>query len=78
MRLCFFWSTDMKILKLSDETFDQLKTFVVDPFDDTPDSVLIRLMDISDKAKKRWSAFDPSDVPEATREPADDLHEVVL
>ena len=28
----------MKILKISDETYDQLKAFVVDPFDDTPDA----------------------------------------
>ena len=68
----------MKILKISDDTFDQLKTFVVDPFDDTPDSVVMRLMDIADKAKNRWSAFDPTDIPEAPRETADDLHEVVL
>jgi len=68
----------MKILKISDETYDQLKTFVVDPFDDTPDSVVMRLMDIADKAKKRWSAFDPTDIPEANRETVDDLHEVVL
>ncbi len=68
----------MKILKISEDTYDQLKTFVVDPFDDTPDSVVTRLMDITDKAKKRWSAFDPTDIPDLPRSTADDLHEVVL
>jgi len=68
----------MKILKISDETYDQLKTFVVDPFDDTPDLVVMRLMEIADKAKGRWSAFEPTDIPDPPRETADDLHEVVL
>jgi hypothetical protein len=68
----------MKILKISDETYDQLKTFVVDPFDDTPDSVVLRLVEIADKAKNRWSAFEPTDIPDPPRETADDLHEVVL
>ncbi len=68
----------MKILKISDETYDQMKTFIVDPFDDTPDSVVMRLMDIADKAKNRWSAFDPTDIPEPPYESSNDLHEVVL
>jgi len=48
----------MKNLRLSDETFDQLKDFVVDPFDDTPEVVINRLIDIVNKAKSRWSPLD--------------------
>ena len=44
---------------------DQLNVLrSADPFDDTPDLVVMRLMEIADKAKNRWSAFDPTDVPE--------------
>lgn len=49
----------MKTIKISDEVYDRLKEFVVDPFDDTPQSVIGRLVEIADKAKQRWSAFEP-------------------
>ncbi len=49
----------MKMLQISDEVHQKLKAFVADPFEDTPDNVLLRLMDIADKAKGRWSAFEP-------------------
>ena len=49
----------MKTLEISDEVYLKLKAFVADPFEDTPDNVLLRLMDIVDKAKGRWSAFEP-------------------
>ena len=58
----------MKTLEISDEVYLKLKAFVADPFEDTPDNVLLRLMDIADKAKGRWSAFEPppeSPAPEA-------------
>ncbi len=58
----------MKMLQISDEVYQKLKAFVADPFEDTPDNVLLRLMDIADKAKGRWSAFEPppkSPAPEA-------------
>ncbi len=48
----------MKMLKLSDEVFENLKNYVVDPFDDTPDTVLDRLIAINTKAKSRWAAFE--------------------
>ncbi len=48
----------MKAIKVSDEVYERLREFVVDPFDDTPQSVIARLVEIADKAKKRWSAFD--------------------
>lgn len=50
----------MKTLQLSDEAYEALKSFIVDPFDDSPEKVIVRLMDIVNKARKRWSPFDPS------------------
>jgi hypothetical protein len=41
--------------------YEQLKTFVVDPFDDTPDIVIGRLIEIVNKAKSRWSPFEPAE-----------------
>jgi hypothetical protein len=49
----------MKTLQVSDEVYEKLKAFVSDPFEDTPNNVLLRLMDIADKAKGRWCVFDP-------------------
>ena len=46
----------MKTIQISDELHTKLKNFVVDPFDDTPDSVISRLIDIAEKAKGKWSA----------------------
>ncbi len=51
----------MRTFKVSDEVYEQLKTFVVDPFDDTPDAVIGRLIEIVNKAKNRWSPFEPYD-----------------
>jgi len=48
----------MKVLQIPDELYDRLKSCVVDPFDDTPESVICRLLDIVDKAKSRWSPLD--------------------
>jgi len=48
----------MKVIHVSDELFDRLKNCVVDPFDDTPESVIGRLMEIADKAKSKWSPLD--------------------
>ncbi len=48
----------MKTIQISDELFDELKNLVVDPFDDTPDSVIGRLIQIVKKAKSRWSPLD--------------------
>ena len=58
----------MKKLQISDEVYQKLKAFVADPFEDTPNHVLLRLIAIADKAKGRWSAFEPppkSPAPEA-------------
>ena len=69
----------MKTLQISDEAYEALKTFIIDPFDDTPEQVIVRLMEIVNKARRRWSPFDPTKaaapvtpnqtVPEGTRIP---------
>ena len=48
----------MKTIEISDELCERLKMCVVDPFDDTPDSVINRLIDIVDKAKSSCSSWD--------------------
>ena len=48
----------MKVIQISDELYDQLKNCVVDPFDDTPESVISRLIEIVQKARGRWSPLD--------------------
>ena len=69
----------MKTLEISDEVYLKLKAFVADPFEDTPDNVLLRLIAIADKSKDRWSAFEPpptSPVPE-TEQPSRSLNDTV-
>jgi len=48
----------MKTIEISDELYDKLKTYVVDPFDDTPENVISRLLDIVDKARGKWTSWD--------------------
>lgn len=48
----------MKTVEISDELYEELKGFVVDPFDDTAELVIERLVQIANKAKDRWSALD--------------------
>jgi predicted CopG family antitoxin len=48
----------MKTINIPDELYERLKNCVVDPFDDTPESVISRLIDITDKAKSSWSPLD--------------------
>ena len=48
----------MRTFKVSDEVYEQLKSFVIDPFDDTPEVVIGRLIEIANKAKDRWSPFE--------------------
>lgn len=47
----------MKTVQISEELYDKLKAFVVDPFDDTPEVVLTRVIDIAAKAKHKWLPF---------------------
>lgn len=48
----------MKTVDISDELYEELKDFVVDPFDDTAELVIGRLVQIANKAKDRWSALE--------------------
>ena len=48
----------MKIIEISDELYARLRNCVVDPFDDMPESVISRLIDIVDKAKDRLSPWE--------------------
>ncbi len=59
----------MKTVQISDELFDELKNLVVDPFDDTPDSVIGRLIQIVKKAKSRWSPLDACAASEENETP---------
>lgn len=59
----------MRTLKVSDDLYDQLKSLVVDPFDDTPEMVITRLIEIVTKAKNRWSPFEEEE-GDAPAEPA--------
>ena len=61
----------MRTFKVSDDLYEQLKTFVVDPFDDTPEIVIGRLIEIVNKAKIRWHPFDPSGNAEVAEQPAE-------
>lgn len=58
----------MKTIEISDELYDRLKNFVVDPFDDTPEIVISRVVDIVDKAKSKWVSWDTEEV---ARQPAE-------
>ena len=51
----------MKTVEISDELYEELKAFVVDPFKDTAELVVGRLVQIANKAKERWSPFEACD-----------------
>jgi len=51
----------MKVIQISDELYNRLKNCIVDPFDDTPESVVGRLIDIVDKSKSRCSSWDAAE-----------------
>ncbi len=51
----------MRNIQISDELYDRLKNCIVDPFDDTPESVVGRLIDIVDKSKSRCSSWDAAE-----------------
>jgi len=48
----------MRTVEISDELYEELKSFVVDPFEDTAEMVIGRLAQIANKAKDRWSALE--------------------
>ncbi|HLB73180.1 MAG TPA: hypothetical protein VJJ98_04100 [Sedimentisphaerales bacterium] len=51
----------MRTVKISDELYEELKGFVVDPFDDTAEVVIGRLVQIANKAKDKWPALEGSE-----------------
>lgn len=53
----------MKQVTVSDELYEQLKNFVVDPFEDTLQSVVGRLIRITNKARDRWDSLGEGDGP---------------
>ena len=53
----------MKQVTVSDELYRQLKDFVVDPFEDTLQSVISRLINITNKARDRWPNLSDVDAP---------------
>jgi len=61
----------MRTFKISDELYEQLKRFIVDPFDDTPEVVIERLIEIVDKARSRWLPFDAGHACEEPSRPAE-------
>jgi len=58
----------MKNVRVSDELYDKLKDFVVDPFDDTLETIVNRLVDIAHKAKARWTLADADENTEPPEE----------
>jgi hypothetical protein len=59
----------MKVIQISDELYDRLKNCIADPFDDTPESVVSRLVDIVDKSKSRCSSWDAEEDTKQKDEP---------
>jgi hypothetical protein len=53
----------MKVIQISDELYDRLKNCIVDPFDDTPEVVIGRLVDIVEKSKSEFSSWDAAENP---------------
>jgi hypothetical protein len=58
----------MKTIEISEELYDRLKNFVVDPFDDTPEIVISRVVDIVDKARSKWTSWDAEEGAEQKAE----------
>ena len=56
----------MKTLNVTEEVYEKLKSYIIDPFEDSADTVLQRLMDIAEKAKAQCNGFE---MPEFTCEP---------
>ncbi len=60
----------MRTFRVSDQMYEQLKTFIVDPFDDTPELVIGRLIEIVNKAKARWAPFEAPQTAAPEAEPS--------
>lgn len=61
----------MKTISITDELFEQLKEFVVDPYEDTPETIVERLVDIVSKAKRRWNP-EAESIAEGTTESSEE------
>jgi hypothetical protein len=59
----------MKTIEISDELSDRLKAYVVDPFDDTPEKVIGRVLDIAEKAKSKWISWEAEEKTKKQKEP---------
>ena len=59
----------MRTFRVSDQVYEQLKNLIVDPFDDTPEIVIGRLIEIVNKAKNRWCPFNPDESAEEAEQP---------
>ncbi|MHC4691222.1 MAG: hypothetical protein ACYS67_00680 [Planctomycetota bacterium] len=59
----------MKTIEISEELSARLKAYVVDPFDDTPEKVIGRVVDIADKAKSKWTTWEPEKEAKQPEEP---------
>jgi len=59
----------VKVIQISDEVYDKLKSYIADPFEDTPEFVIRRLIGSADKAKSRWSSWDASGRAEPVNDP---------
>lgn len=49
----------MKTVEISDELYEELKTYVVDPFEDTAEVVIGRLIQIANKARQKCAPLEP-------------------
>ncbi len=58
----------MKVIEISDELSDRLKAYVVDPFDDTPEKVIGRVLDIAEKAKSKWISWEAESEAETKKQ----------
>jgi len=64
----------MRTFRVSDQVYEQLKSLIVDPFDDTPEIVIGRLIEIVNKAKSRWAPFEaPEAAPQAAPQAAPEV-----
>lgn len=58
----------MKVIEISDELYDRIKAYVVDPFDDTPEKVIGRVVDIAEKAKSKWISWEAESEAETKKQ----------
>ncbi|MBN1763962.1 MAG: hypothetical protein JW860_01790 [Sedimentisphaerales bacterium] len=65
----------MKTIQVTDDLYEKLKDFVVDPFDDTPELIITRAVDIAIKARRKWSPLDKN-APSSYATDDEDVEEV--